>query len=79
VVVVGTLLIVCDVHVLDPHLAADDVAVCVHEACLALADALYLGAGEDEACRVIVHEEVVELGALVLDVYLRSLVGGEGL
>ncbi len=68
VVVVGAVEILRDVHVLNPHLAADDDAVGVHEAGLAQTDALDLRAGKDEACGVFVHQVVVELRFAVLDV-----------
>ena len=78
-VVVGALLVLRDIHVLDPHLALNHIAVSIHQTRFTFADALNLGASQDEPCRVFIHEQVVELGSLVLDVYVFPLVGNQRL
>ena len=48
------------VHSLDPHLAIDDGAVGIHKRCLTKSDGLDLGAGEHDARRIGLDEEILE-------------------
>ena len=62
-----------DVHTLHPHLAVDDVAISVHERCLAGTYRLDFGAGEHNTRRELLDEKVFERGFLVLDLYRALL------
>lgn len=73
-VVVGTLRILRDIHVLDPHLSVVDEAESVYERGLSLADALDFRARQRDACGVGVDDFVVEGGASVLDAYALRFV-----
>lgn len=62
--------VLCDVHLLDPQFVTLELAIGIRKARLALANGLDFGAVEDDSCRVAVEDEVVERGALVLDIYV---------
>ncbi len=67
-VVVCTIKILGDVHVLDPYFTSNDDAISVNKAGFPESDALNLRSREDKSCCVLFHQEVVEFGSAVLDV-----------
>ena len=68
VVVVRTVTVLCDIHVLDPNLAVDDHAIGVGQAALALTDGLDLGTREHNARSEGLDNLVIERRLAVLDI-----------
>ncbi len=68
-IIVGAIEILGNVHVLYPHFSSNNEAICVDQAGLSQAYALYFSACEYDARREFVHQEVVKLGLTVFDVY----------
>ena len=68
VVVVGTVTVLGDIHVLHPHLVVDDHAIGIGQAALALTDGLDLGTREHDTGGEGLEDLVIERRLAVLDI-----------
>jgi len=68
VVIVGTVTVLGNIHVFNPHLAVDDHAIGIGQSALALTDGLDLGPGQDDTRSERLDNLIVKRRTAVLDI-----------